>query len=56
MLTWSFSGLSEMSFRLEEVRFLWVMAGLPEKKQKQTLIKVLFSKTQDFVHFINTCR
>lgn len=28
-LTWSFSGLSEMSFRLVEVRFLWVMAGLP---------------------------
>lgn len=25
-------------------------------KKKQTLIKVLFSKTQDFVHFINTCR
>lgn len=30
-LTWSFSGLSEMSFRLVEVRFLWVMAGLPAR-------------------------
>lgn len=28
-LTCSLSGLSEMSFKLEEVRFLCVMAGLP---------------------------
>lgn len=27
-LTWSFSGLSEMSFRLLEVRFLWAVVGL----------------------------
>lgn len=32
-LTWSFSGLSDMSFRLLEVRFRWVVVGLSVEKE-----------------------
>lgn len=45
LLTWSFSGLSEMSLRLEDVRFLWVMAGLPGKTQGNSDQRLLFKGT-----------
>ena len=34
-LTWSFSGLSEKSLRLLEVRFLWVVVGLPTQERSE---------------------
>lgn len=46
LLTWSFSGLSEMSFRLEEVRFLWVMAGLPGKNTNELRLETSFQGHQ----------
>lgn len=45
-LTWSFSGLSEMSFRLLEVRFRWVVVGLSVRTHQHWTVKPasLYSK------------
>ena len=45
-LTWSFSGLSEMSFRLLEVRFRWVVVGLSVRTHQPWTVKPasLYSK------------
>lgn len=38
-ITWSFSGLSEKSLRLLEVRFRWAVVGLPAKKKGKDTVR-----------------